>query len=84
MATIGFETNKAAKGKKGALIASIRGTRSQDIQAVLNRLSLSEKSKIHEVSMDMAKNMESAIRVSLPGVKIVTDRFRFAYFVSRG
>jgi len=76
-----FVTNKAAKGKKGALIASIRGTRSQDIQAVLNRLSLSEKRKIQEVSMDMAKNMESAIRGSLPGVKIVTDRFHVVKLV---
>jgi len=68
-------TNKAAEGKKGALIASIEGTRAADIAEVLNRLDPAQKEQIKEVTMDMAKNMESAIRTALPGVAIVTDRF---------
>lgn len=70
-----FVTNKAAKGKKGALIASIQGTRAADIAGVLDGLGPRQKQAIKEVTMDMAKNMESAIRTSLPGVAIVTDRF---------
>lgn len=70
-----FVTNKQAKGKKGALIASIEGTRAADIADVLNRLGADEKEQIKEVTMDMAKNMESAIRTALPAASIVTDRF---------
>lgn len=70
-----FVTNKAAKGKKGALIATIEGTKAADIADVLNRLDPVRKQQIKEVTMDMAKNMESAIRTALPAASIVTDRF---------
>lgn len=70
-----FVTNKAANGKKGALVACIRGTRSDDIVKVLQRISLQDRNKVSEVSVDMAKNMESAIRHSFPNAKLVTDRF---------
>jgi len=70
-----FVTNKNGKGKKGSLVASIKGTRTSDIVLVLEKLELESRKKVKEVTLDMAKNMESAVRSSFPCCKLVTDRF---------
>lgn len=70
-----FVTNKKGRSKRGTLVASIKGTRSQDIIDVLERLSMESRRKVREVTMDMAKNMESSVRLSFPEATLVTDRF---------
>lgn len=76
-----FVTVKSGKGKKGSLLASIKGTRSQEIINVLNKLPLKLRNKVKEVTLDMAKNMESAIKLSFPKASIVTDRFHVVKLV---
>ena len=76
-----FVTVKSGKGKKGSLLASIKGTRSQEIIKVLSMLPLELRSSVKEVTLDMAKNMESAIRMSFPKARIVTDRFHVVKLV---
>jgi transposase len=70
-----FVTNKNGRGKKGTLIASIEGTLSKDIIAVLEKLPLSAREQVKEVTLDMAKNMEAAVRTVFPNISLVTDRF---------
>jgi len=70
-----FVTNKNGRGKKGSLVASIKGTLSKDIIHVLEKLPLSERKKVIEVTLDMAKNMESAVKIVFPDSRLVTDRF---------
>ena len=70
-----FLTNKNGRGKKGTLIASIKGTLSKDIIAVLEKLPLSAREQVKEVTLDMAKNMEVAVRTVFPNSSLVTDRF---------
>ncbi len=70
-----FVTNKAGKGKQGKLVASIKGTLTKDIIAVLSKLPLDLRETVKEVTLDMANNMESAARQSFPESKLVTDRF---------
>ena len=70
-----FVTNKNGHGKKGSLVASIKGTLSKDIIHVLEKLPLSERKKVIEVTLDMAKNMESAVKIVFPDSRLVTDRF---------
>ena len=76
-----FVTVKSGKGKKGSLLASIKGTRSQEIINVLNKLPIELRKKVKEVTLDMAKNMESAIKMSFPNASIVTDRFHVVKLV---
>lgn len=76
-----FVTVKSGKGKKGSLLASIKGTRSQEIINVLNKLPLELRNNVKEVTLDMAKNMESAIKMSFPNASIVTDRFHVVKLV---
>lgn len=68
-------TNKAAKGKKGALIALIKGTDSEEVNTVLKQIKLSLRRKVVEVTLDMAACMEKIVRSSFPKAELVTDRF---------
>ena len=70
-----FVTNKSGRGRKNTIVACIRGTRSEDIIRVLDMLTKEEKDQVVEVTMDLAKNMENAIKTSLPKASIVSDRF---------
>jgi transposase len=70
-----FLTNKSGKGKKGTLVACIKGTLSKDIIDVLEKISLEKRSQVKEVTLDMAKNMEAAMKKVFTDAKLVTDRF---------
>lgn len=70
-----FVTNKTGKGKKKTLVASIKGTLSKDIIKVLEKLPLQDRKRVKEVTLDMAKNMEAAVKHSFPESNLVTDRF---------
>jgi transposase len=70
-----FITNKKGKGKKGSLVASVKGTLSADIINVIHKIPLEQRNKVDEITLDMAKNMESAARTCFPRAKLVTDRF---------
>lgn len=70
-----FITNKKGKGKKGTLIASVKGTKSSDIIKALEKIPLEQRKKVKEITLDMAKNMELAVKISFPEAYLVTDRF---------
>jgi len=76
-----FITNKNGKGKKGTLVASIKGTQAKEIIAVVEKLPLTEREKVKEITLDMAKNMESAIKQSFTKATLVTDRFHVVKLV---
>jgi transposase len=68
-------TNKEAKGKKGALVAMIKGTNSDTVRSVLEKLPLIKRKTVREITLDMAANMEKIARFSFPNATLVTDRF---------
>lgn len=68
-------TNKAAKGRKGAIVAMVKGTKADDIITVLQRLPRRVRWKVREVTLDMAANMEYIVKICFPKAKRVTDRF---------
>ena len=70
-----FVTNKNGRGKKGTLVACIKGTKAKDITDVLKLLPLKQRNTVKEITLDMAKNMESAVRNCFSYVSLVTDRF---------
>lgn len=79
-----FVTNKNGKGKKGTLVASIKGTKSKDIVNILGKLPLELRCKVKEVTLDMAKNMESAVKQSFPCSTLVIDRFHVVKLAIEG
>jgi transposase len=70
-----FVTNKNGKGKQGTLVGSIKGTLSKDIILVLEKLSLDKRLGVKEITLDMAKNMEAAVKTVFTKATLVTDRF---------
>jgi len=75
-------TNKSAKGKKGAMLTILNGTKVEEIEAVLMKIPIEKRLKVKEVTLDMAKNMESASKKCFPNAKLVTDRFHVVRLVS--
>ena len=70
-----FVTNKKGKGKKKTLVAVIKGTKSQDIISVLQRMPLEKRELVKEITLDMAANMQLSARLCFPQADLVTDRF---------
>nr|WP_245868060.1 transposase [Labilibaculum filiforme] len=68
-------TNKAAKGQKGALVAMIQGTRSENIISILKKIPKSLRSIVEEVTLDMAGSMNKIVQKSFPMASRVIDRF---------
>jgi transposase len=68
-------TNKEAKGGKKAIVAMLKGTQSEQIMAVLERIPVRKRNKVKEVTMDMAANMIKATRRCFTNASRVIDRF---------
>lgn len=68
-------TNKAAKGKKGSLVAMIKGTDSEIVNDILKQIPADARRKVKEVTLDMAASMEKIVRRSFTKADLVTDRF---------
>lgn len=68
-------TNKKAKGKKGALVAIIAGTKAQPIIEQLLKIPSSQRNKVKEITLDMAHSMKHIAQKCFPKAIQVTDRF---------
>jgi len=68
-------TNKAAKGKKGAIVAVVAGTKAETVISVLQRIPQRARKKVAEITLDMAGNMELICKRCFPQAARVTDRF---------
>lgn len=68
-------TNKKAKGKKGALIAMVKGTKAETVINILHKIPLKQRKKVKEITFDMAGNMGLIVRKSFPNATLVIDRF---------
>src|SRR5690625_6020458 len=69
-----YVPNKAARGRKGTLVASIEGTRSRDRMEVLKKIPLQQRLQLNEVTVDMTASMSAAVRAVFPNARLVIDR----------
>lgn len=76
-----FLTNKNGRGKKGTLISCTGSTLASDIITTIKRIPIEDRERVKEVTVDMARNMEAAIKECFPNAKIVTDRFHVVKLV---
>jgi len=68
-------TNKSAKGKKGALIAIVKGTKSEDVIRILNKIPEKVRFSVKEITLDLAGSMNLISKKSFPYASKVIDRF---------
>ena len=59
----------------------MKGTKSQDIIDVLNKIPLEKRKLVNEITLDMANNMQLASRMCFPESSLVTDRFHVVKLV---
>ena len=67
--------NKEAKGRKGTIIAMIKGTSVEKVSQVILKLSRRRRFQVREITLDMAPNMARIARLCFPAAKLVIDRF---------
>lgn len=75
-------TNKAAKGKKGSIVAIIAGTKAETVIDVLQKIPANLRKKVREITLDMAANMELIAKRAFPNATRVTDRFHVQQLAS--
>ena len=68
-------TNKSAKGKQGSIVAMVAGTKSEEVASVINKIPITKRQIVQEVTVDMANNMNLIVKRSFPQATIVIDRF---------
>lgn len=68
-------TNKKAKGKKGAIVAILSGTKAEPIIKQLLKIPKSLRDKVKEITLDMAHSMKMIVKTCFPKATQVTDRF---------
>ncbi len=68
-------TNKAAKGRKGSIVAIIAGTKAETVIEILRRIPVRPRKKVLEITLDMAGNMALIAKRCFPCATQVIDRF---------
>lgn len=68
-------TNKSAKGRKGAIVAVIAGTRSEEVIQHIKKIGERLRRKVKEITLDMAGSMKLIAKICFPGAVQVIDRF---------
>ena len=70
-----FVTNKSAHGKRGALVAMVRGIKSEDVIFALTKLSRHKRLKVKDITIDLSPSMKLIAKRAFPNATIVSDRF---------
>ncbi|WP_201288661.1 transposase, partial [Sphingobacterium composti Ten et al. 2007 non Yoo et al. 2007] len=68
-------TNKEAHGKKGTIVAILKGTKSDSIISVLQQIPLRLRNKVREITLDLAGNMGIIAKKCFANAVQVIDRF---------
>lgn len=68
-------TIKEAKGKKGAIVAMVKGTVSKTVTSILHKIPEILRNRVKEITIDLAATMELIAKRSFPKATIVSDRF---------
>ena len=68
-------TNKDGHGRKGSLIAIVKGTDSDEVVKVLLQLPEDKRNAVKEVTMDFSDSMYSIVQAAFPNATIVIDCF---------
>ena len=70
-----FLTNTAGKGGRGTLVAVVRGTKAEAVIRVLEKIDLSKRKTVKEITLDLSSSMMIIARTVFPKALITSDRF---------
>jgi transposase len=66
-------TNKDAKGKKGTLVAIVKGTKSEEVISMIQIMSRRKRNKVEEITLDLAGSMALIAKKCFPNAVQVID-----------
>lgn len=75
-------TNKAAHGRKGTIVAMVRGVSTDTVSAVLRKLPHKSRIGVKTVTTDLSSAMMLTVRRVFPGAKLINDRFHVQQLMS--
>lgn len=75
-------TNKAAKGRKGALVAMVRGVATDTVSSILCRLPHKGRLSVKTVTTDLSSAMMLTVRKAFPAARLINDRFHVQQLMS--
>jgi transposase len=70
-----FLSNKDGHGKRGTLIAAVRGTKVEDVTGQLMQIPPEQRDAVKEVTMDFSDSMFAIVKAMFPNASIVIDCF---------
>lgn len=68
-------TNKAAAGRKGAIVALVKGTDKKTVLAALRKIPVKIRFAVKEVTVDLDKGMDRIATEAFPRAELIADRF---------
>ncbi|MCF0160385.1 MAG: transposase, partial [Bacteroidaceae bacterium] len=68
-------SNKEAHGRKGAIIAIVKGTKVEDVRKALKTILWNKRAKVLEVTMDFSESMRAVVKECFPYAIITIDLF---------
>lgn len=77
-------SNKDAHGKRGSIIAVVRGTKAEVVSAILMKMSIEERSLVEEITMDFSDSMYAIVTTCFPNATIVIDCFHIIQRLCEG
>ena len=73
-------SNKDSHGRKGCIIAIVKGTRAKDVIKALKKIDESLRKSVVEVTLDFSESMRSIVKACFPNAIITLDRFHHQQF----
>lgn len=70
-----FVSNKDGHCKRGSVIAAVRGTKSDDVAKVLEKIPQEKRDGVREVTMDFSDSMRRIATRAFPNAMITIDHF---------
>lgn len=67
--------NRDKRGRKGSIVAAVKGTKAEDIIAVLMKIPGEQRNQVKEITLDMAGSMHKIAKTCFPRAMQVIDRF---------
>lgn len=75
-------TNKAAHGKKGALVGMVRGVSSETVIKAFKRMSHCKRIKVKTITTDLSAAMMRIARQAFPAAELINDRFHVQQLIN--
>jgi len=77
-------SNKAGKGRKGTVVAVIKGTKVPVVASVFNMIPAEDRAKVKEITMDFSDSMFKVSKLCFPNADITIDCFHIIQRLNEG